>query len=159
MFVRIVHGGVSSSAALSCFIARTQSLNGSPQYRLDSLCNSRYYTRSSTPPRSIYQNHIRILSYTTRKLVSQLDNNHILLQDTFYRSSAVYRVQIFYYCSVFSVFATIQQPLFGTPWETSSAWLGPERTQTSAIGSSSSRIPHNVINVFSSIPLPTFTII
>ena len=60
--------------------------------------------------------------------------------------------------AVFSVFAPTTT-VVGTPWETSSAWLGPESTQTSAIGSSSSRIPHNVINVFSSIPLPTFTII
>ena len=41
---------------------------------------------------------------------------------------------------------------------TSSAWLGPDRTDTSACGISSLMMSHNVIRVFSSIPLATFTI-
>ena len=46
----------------------------------------------------------------------------------------------------------------GIHFPTSSAWLGPESTATSACGISSSMIWDNVINVFSSTPFATSTI-
>ena len=47
----------------------------------------------------------------------------------------------------------------GSPTPTSSAWLGPHITATSAAGTSSSTISESVISVFSSMPFATQTMI
>ena len=62
------------------------------------------------------------------------------------------------YSAVSRVFAPTTT-LVGSPLPTSSAWLGPERTATSASGNSSSICWLKVISVFSSIPFATSTTI
>ena len=62
---------------------------------------------------------------------------------------------------IYSATAFLWEPatqVVGRPRLTSSAWLGPESTATSAMGSSSFKIMDMVSSVFSSIPFATSTI-
>ena len=65
---------------------------------------------------------------------------------------------VWIYSAVFLDFAPVTQ-VVGILRPTSSAWLGPDNTATSAIGSSSSMISDSVISVLSSMPFATLTTI
>ena len=64
----------------------------------------------------------------------------------------------FWMCSAVCLSFAPTTTVVGMPRLTSSAWLGPERTATFAIGSSCSICWDIVINVFSSMPFATLTI-